>query len=359
MKEGKAEIEVFEGVFFNPKMRGLRDISVSYVKALSNGLSPGILDATSATGIRGIRYALEAGAEATFLEINKKAYSNTIHNMNLNGIDGEAFNKSIQEFSNTYQGAFDFIDLDPFGSPAPYIYDLLKISKGDTRLMITATDTAVLCGAHPNACLKEYFSMPIHNELCHESGLRILSCFVARTAAQFNFGIEVELAIANLHYMRLFVKLRRGADEAVKSIKQCGYLLHCSKCRNFKPFNIYDYESRTCKYCGNTMQIYGPMWLSTLSNKEVLKKVISSYSKDYSPEALKLLEEVYEEGEEPFFFSVPKITRYLHIGSVSRDKVAEELSAKGFRVSRSHTDRNSLKGNFEIGDVVETIKRIA
>lgn len=354
MKEGSAEIEVFKGVFYNPKMKGLRDISTSYIKALSSNAT--VLDATSATGVRGIRYALEANAAPTFLEINKNAYSNTVHNINLNKLDAAAFNKSIQAFASEYDGAFDFIDLDPFGSAAPYIYDLLKISKDGTRLMITATDTAVLCGAHANACLKTYFSKPMHNELSHESGLRILAYFVARSAALFNFGIELELAIANMHYMRIFVKLKRGAKEAINSLKRCGYVLHCSSCRNFKEASIENIDNKECEYCGGEMQVYGPLWLGPLSNKEVLHRVIRSYNRDYDIDSLNLLEKIYNEPENIFFFSIPKLTKYLHIGSVGRGKVVDKLRSKGFDVGISHTDENGVKGNFKINDIIDAIK---
>ena len=356
MKEGKAEIEVFDGVFFNPNMAGLRDISVSYINVLSNNAS--VLDATSATGIRGIRYALEANASPIFIEINKRAYENTVHNINLNRINAIAFNKSIQEFASSYDGAFDFIDLDPFGSSAPYIYDLLKVSKDGTRLMITATDTAVLCGADASACVKNYFSIPMHNELCHESGLRILLYFIARTAAQFNFGIEPELSIANMHYMRVFVKLNRGASEAVDSVKKCGYVLHCSKCRNFKQLSMHELSSR-CDYCGSEMQVYGPIWLGELKENAILEKMISRFSSEYSKEALSLLLSIYEEPDNIFFFSIPKLTKYLRIGSVSRDAVANELEKEGFNVGKSHTDRNSVKGNFKIGDVINAIRKVS
>ena len=357
MKEGKAEIEVFDGVFFNPKMRGLRDISVSYAKA-NYGKENNVLDSTSATGIRGIRYYLEANLMPTFLEINKKAYSNTIHNLKLNKIEANALNKSIQEFASSYDGAFDFIDLDPFGSAAPYIYDLMKVSKGNTRLMVTATDTAVLCGAHSNACFREYFSIPMHNELCHEAGLRILLYFIARNAAQFNFGIEPELSIANMHYMRVFVKLKRGSSEAISSLKKCGYVAHCPNCRNFNLYEQYAKAKEKCEYCGGEMLIYGPMWISNIKSNEVVEEVIKNYDQDYDKNALKMLELIKEESNAPFFFSLPKITKSLHIGSVSREKVVDELASMGFEVSMSHTDKNSIKGNFGIRDVVDAVKKV-
>ena len=159
-KEGLAIIE-HDSAFFNPSARFSRDLSVAIARRSNSRY---VLDPTAATGIRGIRYELEADAERiVMLEINSSAYKELVANMQRNGVKkGIAMNKSIQEFANTTREKFDIIDLDPFGSPAFYIYDLLKVSKNGTLIMATATDTAVLCGAHPSACIRIYDSMPIY-----------------------------------------------------------------------------------------------------------------------------------------------------------------------------------------------------
>ncbi|MCL4411551.1 hypothetical protein M1329_01280, partial [Candidatus Marsarchaeota archaeon] len=69
-KEGKAVIRYHSKAFINPHARFTRDIGTALaVRLLPNHYS--VLDPTAATGIRGMRYALEARAgSATFLEIN-------------------------------------------------------------------------------------------------------------------------------------------------------------------------------------------------------------------------------------------------------------------------------------------------
>jgi len=44
---------------------------------------------------------------------------------------------------------------------------------------------------------------------------------------------------------------------------------------------------------------------------------------------------------------------------VSRDAVANKLEKEGFDVGKSHTDRNSVKGNFKIGDVINAIRKVS
>ena len=68
--EGKANIKHYDKAFLNPKGKLSRDISVAYVAVLADKGST-VLDATSATGIRGIRYIKEANiGKVTFLDIN-------------------------------------------------------------------------------------------------------------------------------------------------------------------------------------------------------------------------------------------------------------------------------------------------
>ena len=121
------------GVFYNPKMEELRDISVIMAKA--SGISqPRILDSTCATGIRGIRYEKEVGAIVDMLDINSGAASSASKNVAANKASAMVINKSIQEFANTTENKYEIIDLDPFGTPAPYIYDLMKFKESESKL---------------------------------------------------------------------------------------------------------------------------------------------------------------------------------------------------------------------------------
>ncbi|MGC8586843.1 MAG: tRNA (guanine(10)-N(2))-dimethyltransferase [Candidatus Micrarchaeia archaeon] len=361
IKEGSAVITVEDGVFFNPKMKKLRDISVMLVASVARGRKCRFLDATSATGVRGIRYALEAGvSDLTFIDINEKAAANTVKNALINGLQASVANISIQEFANTSNEHFDIIDLDPFGSAAPYIYDIMKISRDNTMIMVTATDTAVLCGAHRLACLKTYGAEPIHNELCHEAGLRILISFIAKIASQFNFGIEVMLGIADMHYMRVFLRLHKGAANAIESIKQIGFLGYCNNCHNFYTAKgISSSLERKCSYCGEATGSYGPLWLGSISDKKLLAKVAHDFSGHADmKEALAMLSSILEELDTPFSYSVPKITKFLGISSVSPKKLAKALSG-GSKATGTIFCDGCIKTDAKIAAVIDAAKRLA
>ncbi|MDE1823958.1 MAG: methyltransferase [Candidatus Micrarchaeota archaeon] len=356
IKEGKASINAGNGVFFNPKMKKLRDMSVLFVKALNKKQPASFLDCTAATGVRAIRYAKEAGIRnITTIDMNKDAYKSMRKNLSANNVKAKALNMSIQEYANTTTEKFDIIDLDPFGTPSPHVFDVMKISKDGTALMITATDTAVLCGAHEAACMKTYGSKPMHNELCKESGIRILLNFISRNAAVFNFGAEPLLSISDMHYMRVFVRLSAGAKEALASIKENGFACFCGSCRNFSlSKGIAPKLSPKCANCSKAMEPYGPMWLGKLQSKEMIGKMLKLVNDPYEGE--KELRMMQGELDMPFFYSIPRMTKSLHMSSVSPEAVRMRLEKMGIAATRTQFDKDALKTTGTVSEVIKAIR---
>lgn len=336
-------------------MKYLRDISINFIKAL-NLKNPSLLDSTSATGIRGIRYVKEAKvSDITFLDVNKTAATNTKKNLKSNKIKAKILNRDLQDFAIMHNDKFDIIDLDPFGTPAPYIYDLLKISRDGTVLMVTATDTAVLCGAHSSACVKQYGSLPLHNELCKEVGLRILINYLIRKSAEYNFGIDAMLSISDMHYMRVFIRLEKGAKKAYDSMMETGFGSYCNKCSSFGfATGISPKLKPKCTNCGYGMQQFGPLFLGKLNDKLLLKKILDIGFED--PQSKKIVSLLRDEYETPFFYSLSRMTRHLGISSVPYESVCKKLGEDGYAYSHTLFDNNGLKTNAPLKRVLAAVR---
>ncbi|MGC8676464.1 MAG: hypothetical protein ACP5T3_03035 [Candidatus Micrarchaeia archaeon] len=355
IKEGLAEIIVNDGTFYNAKMKRLRDMSVIFLKSLGLG-SASVLDSTAATGIRGIRYLLEAlHGKAVLLDINPKAYANAQENIARNrlGSVAEAINASVQEFANGTAEKFDVIDLDPFGTPAPYVYDLLKLAKDNAVFMITATDTATLCGAEGDACLRIYAARPARNELCHEASLRILLAYVARIAAQFNFGIVPLFGIAELHYVRIFIRLEKGASKAVASVKSIGAASSCNKCHAFYYSLSPECAASVCANCGSRTEQFGPLWLGKLYDKAAVARMLDIAE---DPGIRATLQGAFDGLDTPFFYSLDKITEHMRMGSVQRSKVVELLKQQHAEASATSFGRNAIKTNAGIKEIEKAVR---
>jgi tRNA (guanine26-N2/guanine27-N2)-dimethyltransferase len=351
--EGKVSVLQGLGVFLNPKMASLRDLSVLFLKTYPLSKDARLLDATSATGIRGIRYSLEAGVrDVTLLDINKAAHRSTVSNLKRNRIKAHAFNKGIDEYAATCRDRYDVIDLDPFGTPVPYLNDVMRLATGDSLLMVTATDTAVLCGAQTSACIKLYGAKPLHNELCKEAGLRILAGFISRLAAQFNRGITIALSISDMHYMRLFVRMQHGAEMALSSIKENGFVSFCPACRDFSTLRgVAPVMSSKCNRCGGQVEIGGPMWLGNLYDDKIRVAMRENIAEVHLHSAVQLAQ-ICAEPDIPFFYSLPMLSRRMKRGSVSPNRVMETLRDSGFTASKTQFDKDGLKTNASLEDVL-------
>jgi tRNA (guanine26-N2/guanine27-N2)-dimethyltransferase len=358
--EGMARVYKTGNAFLNPEARASRDISVAFVKALGRSRLTG-LDATAATGIRGIRYSLEAGIEdVAFLEINEGAYADLLRNLKLNSMPiGNAFNTSIQEFANTTKGNFNLIDLDPFGGITPYVYDLMKVvGSGGTYFMATATDTAVLCGSESKACVRLYDAAPLHNELCHEAGMRILVGYIARTAAQFNLGIRVHLTLSYMHYMRAFIELSRGNGATMSSISSMGYAGYCKNCRAAYCEASNAPKTYLCTSCGGRLQLAGKLWAGSMRDNGTAGEVVKALEDARAErKTIKLAETIRDELDIPFYYSLPVLTRRLRIGSISMSKVIDNIEKSGSAASKTQFDKDGIKTDASIDEVIEAINK--
>ncbi len=351
-REGKATISS-GGAFVNDAAKLTRDVGVAIAALNGPGLS--VLDPTAATGLRGIRYCLEAKAgKCTMLEINPTAYKALRANISRNKVAATAINTSIQEFANSCREKFDVIDLDPFGGVQPYVYDLMKVAKDGTLFFATATDTAVLCGAHHAACVRLYNAVPMHNELCKEAGLRILTGHIARIAAQFNFGVEPLLTMNYKHYMRVHLRLRHGAASANESMKNIGFMSHCAKCMERGTQRGLVPKELSCESCGSRLMLSGPLWIGKMQDKKTLQGMCTAISGDSGT-----LERLCGELDTPCLYSIPKITKALGIKSVSPAKVISYLEGHGHRATVSHFDASYIRADVSAEEVKAAALAIA
>ncbi|MEM3791259.1 MAG: methyltransferase [Candidatus Micrarchaeaceae archaeon] len=350
-KEGLATIKIKEGVFFNKEMKNNRDISVLFVKSMEKE-DKSALDATTATGIRGIRYILEAGAkDVVFLDKNEKAIENCKENLALNSLQGAVVNTGICEYAHQESRKFDVIDIDPFGSPANMIECGIKLAHDKSMLLITATDTAVLCGAEHSACIKNYFAYPLHNHLCKEVGIRILLSKVAESASKHNFGIRPLVSISEKHYFRIIIGLEYGAVNAITSAKSIGFVNSCSSCGYFSYGKIDKFErEETCVFCKRPNLFAGPIWLGPIKDQKTLESVKSAGNR--------LLEEIKKEINVPFFYSLDVSSKFRRRSSLSREKVIEALRERSFSASATHIDPKGIRTDASIKEFYEEFDKI-
>lgn len=358
IKEGAASIKLSKYVFYNPEMEICRDISSLAVGAIGEKLT--VCDAFSATGIRGIRYKKENKnvKKVAFVDISKKGARLIKENTKLNKLRGASV---VKDDANRFlfNNSFELIEIDPFGSPSPYLYNAIRSfrMKKAGYLSITATDTAVLCGAHRGACIKNYGAMPLDNEFCHETAARILLGKIARIAAEFNFGITPLFSFSHRHFIKLFVKLEKGAEKAIQGVKSLGYVSYCRKCTNRERGALV--LSKKCA-CGNPLEHAGPLWLGKLYEKSFIKKMEElNAERDYALKKGigKILQRMEcETDAPPFYFDLPLLCKKMRAPALPMETVLEKIRKKGFLACRTHFRDNGIKTDASLSVIQKAIK---
>ena len=331
-------------VFFNPVMEFSRDISVSSLAVSSEGID-GLraCDSLSGIGARGLRYAkeIERSKKVVINDRSSKAADLIQKNIDKNGLENaEKRQKDANRMLSNHRPRFHMIDLDPFGSPIPFLDSSFTAISRRGILHITATDTGPLNGAYRNACIRRYGAYPLRNSFSSEIGLRIFIGSIQRRAVAYDLALTPILSHSTQHYFRSHFKVDQGAKKGDEIMRNMGYISYCSECgkrevrEGLKPL-----LSEKCD-CGNNMEHAGPMWVGDFSDEEHLRKVIEDLDIrdfDKSEEEIKLLKLCLEEaGGPPGFYDVHKISSIAGVSPPRFEKIIRDLRDMDYFASRTH-----------------------
>lgn len=377
VKEGLTKIQFPEfdkissdaPVFYNPHMELNRDISILALQTFQKqeDRDINICDLFGGSGIRGVRYKNEIdGVGHVFInDISETANEYERHNVELNNLkDIEIFQHDASMFLRMHRGEFDVIDIDPFGTPSPFLDSAGYCSRRNSLLCVTATDTSALCGTYKEPCIRKYNAKPYKSEYCHETGIRILAGFVALTLAKYSKSIEVKLSHSTEHYMRLYIEVKKGSKKSDECLKNIGYISHCKHC-------LYREENKglatstpdICPECGEKLIQAGPLWLGEIQNEEFISKMIAESENkklNTKEDVLKLLESCRIEAESPAtFYDVHKICKILKISAPKLDLVFDGIEKEGFEAVKTHFNPLGIKTNAPLKKIKEIIKTLS
>lgn len=345
-------------VFFNPAASTNRDISVAITEA-SGGST--FCDALAGVGSRGVRIANEVGRgmKVTLVDFNALSLNLGKRSARLNGVGRRC--RFVEEEANSYlfsrfrrSEKFDFVDIDPFGTPAPYMQAGLTAVSDGGILSFTATDTAVLCGVHPRVSLRRYGSATINNSFHHETAVRVLLGWCQRVAGAIDMGVTPLAAHVTRHYVRAYVLAEVGASKADASLEHQGYIMECTGCGNLR---TGERPASQCTTCGGKARLAGPLWVGRiLDEKLVVRAVRAAEERGLSRAAGTLKSLVGVDGFPPYSFSLERICSSLSLPSVSPERVALVLRSKGFRCMAQPFEKSGLKSDCTTGDMAAAVK---
>ncbi|MBN1167115.1 MAG: tRNA (guanine(10)-N(2))-dimethyltransferase [Methanospirillaceae archaeon] len=339
-------------VFYNPRMVFNRDMTILMMKALQPG---SYLDAMGASGIRGFRVAAECGIPVTINDHNPVAVDLITKNSRL--IPGRIEVTCRDANALMHERHFHAVDLDPFGSPVPFLD--AGLTSALQYLFVTATDTAPLCGAHKKAGIRRYNAIPGNTEYHSEVGLRILLGCVARKAAQYDLGINPLFCFARQHYVRLHCSIRKGAKRADTTLFNLGFVYHCYSCMYRMEEQGFFPSVPVCPYCGSKLEPIGPLWMGQTNDPLSLAAVREQikHSALSSPlQTERLIDLLLQELPMASFYDYHHLARKIRISPAPVDSILDALQRRGYLASRVHYTGTGLKTNAPMHEILECIR---
>jgi tRNA (guanine26-N2/guanine27-N2)-dimethyltransferase len=358
-------------VFYNPVMELNRDLAVlafqAYQRLANRDIS--LCEPLTSSGIRGVRLAAEIrGVKKVLIgDISERAIKLAEHNVRLNGLqDLVTVQHKDANCLLSCRGAprqrFDVIDVDPFGSPVPYLDSAVHALRNKGLLAVTATDLAPLCGVHAKACVRKYGGKPLRTECCHELAVRLLAGCVATVAAKQDIGVRVVFSHSTAHYIRVYAQIGYGAKKADASIKNLGYVLHCFNCfhrETATKFSAKFFEK--CPECGSKVDWAGPLWLGKIFDThfcELMTQENRRTALRNSGKIAKLLALAKDEAEAPAtYYVIDHISDKLALPVPSVSAVLQGLRDEGFQAFPTHFNSRGIRTDAPALAVQELLRK--
>ncbi|KAJ5885340.1 hypothetical protein N7495_009850 [Penicillium taxi] len=367
-----------------------------------------ILDALSATGLRALRYASELPMVSKVVanDLSSSAIQSMKTNIDYNELqdriqpnlgDARAYMYSL----NVHK--FDVIDLDPYGSAAPFIDAAVQGVKDGGLLCVTCTDAGVWASTgYAEKSFSLYGGTPLKGSHSHEGGLRLILNSIAMSAAKYGLSIEPLLSLSIDFYARVFVRVYRSPAQVKFTAGNSMVVYNCdSGCGawSIQPLALTKQKldrkgnpmyhhvlaqgpvaGQNCEHCGFKTHIAGPMWAGPLHNPHFIQKVLGLLptldSNIYHtiPRIEGMLTNALEEDLDPiqntesnknsldleypaiiprtdpairdpypFYFTLSALSKVLHCSTTPIDEFHGALRSIGYRSTRSHAKPNSIR----------------
>ncbi|KAA1471128.1 N2 N2-dimethylguanosine tRNA methyltransferase [Dentipellis sp. KUC8613] len=370
-----------------------------------------LLEALSATGLRSIRYAKEIPLVKYVIanDLSSAATAAMRRNIAINGLgesgpdstsdvapsearktkpgkvrvnEGDA--RALMYSHSLERNRVDVVDLDPYGTAAPFIDAAVQCINDGGLLCVTCTDLSVLAtNNYPEKCYSNYGGVPVKAEYCHEAALRLVLHTISVSAARYGRFIQPMLSLSIDFYVRLFVKIQSAPIEVKKAASQTSIYYVCSVCQSFygqtlgkriekvneRNGNVnHIFKTQTgptvsekCPECDSALHVAGPMWSGKIHDHDFIAKMLEhiepNEAKYGTATRMKgMLTVAKEELDVPFYFTPSRVSSFFHCTCPPLDDVASALLNAGHQVSRSHACPGSLKSSASRADLHDVFR---
>ena len=326
--------------FFNPKARLNRDLSVVAYAAFFKEFKGAkiLLESLTGTGSRGLRVANELCKIVDYAilnDLNPAALSLAECSATLNKLDNVMFSKEEAcRFLSAHSARGKrggIVDIDPFGSPAPFLDCGIRATMHGGMLSATATDLQTLNGLANIACHRIYGGIPTRVTYGNEIAIRLILGCLNTVAGRLGTTIIPLFTESDMHYYRVYTKVLVKPDQQ----ENTGYIIDCKICKNRKA--LLHVESK-CAICGNPqITVAGPLWIGSIFNQQFIQNMLSAIPNlTVDKRCGSILEKCLEESDMPAtYYTIDEIASREKKSPPKIVDAVHALRIAGFKASRT------------------------
>ncbi|NXT27123.1 TRM1 dimethyltransferase, partial [Syrrhaptes paradoxus] len=319
-----------------------------------------VLEALAASGLRSIRFAKEVPGLRLVVanDFSARAVDLIARNVAFNGVGALVAPRMADARMVMYQSKadrepFDVIDLDPYGSPAPFLDAAVQAVSEGGLLCVTCTDMGVMAGNSAETCYSKYGAVSLKGKFCHEMALRIILHSLDSRANCYQRFVVPLLSVSADFYVRVFVRVFTGQAKVKASASKQALVYHCVGCgthhlQRLGKVTTLTPPALTPPLCPRP-QLGGPVWAEPLHDPAFVGRVLAalegSPGRFQTQERMRgVLSVVTEElGDVPLYYTLDGLSSTIHSNTPSLLQIRSALLHAGFRVSLSHACKNAVK----------------
>ena len=215
--------------------------------------------------------------------------------------------------------AYQWVDLDPFGSPVQFLDAALQSLSRTGVLEVTATDTAALTGSSPSSQARRYQAKGVVDEYAHDDAVRLLLATVATTAARLDKVVTPLLALFDGHHVRISLLVRTSKSEATAIGKSIGWRVRGEGV----PYEFVNHPSSE-----QLKKASGPMWIGPMWHKEIAGRMTEERALELCSPSNEEIEQLRTEGlvwnEEDVEHSARELRRSVRYIADAADLMSRE-----------------------------------
>ena len=363
-------------VFYNKRMQLNRDISVLFLAAYMKKNPIDLMcEPLTGSGVRTLRYLNECPGEfsAEMFDVNPLAVEMVQKNIELLSLEKRALVKKgdakVLLMTESRGKRFDYVDVDPFGSPAPYLNAAIQsLNPRGALLALTATDMPALCGVYPRVALRKYGGSSIRAPFSHEIAVRLLVGLTYSVAGMNDRSISPLAALSTDHYIRVWFRIKADRITSNRQADSMGFMRYCPNCmhaesvslRAFSPDSGFQHQKENCD---GKVRAAGPLWIANIYDSEFLNLaggMLPDYEDSFHKRVPRLLDLMKKEcGLMKYaYVDLHELCDLHNLVPPKTAAVMEELRNMDYKVSQTHFRPTAIRTNSPVSKVVHTIRKL-